>query len=113
MLGETIRMIDAGEISGKAAKDVFEEMAESGGDPREIVQRRGLAQLSDPAAIREIARRVVSASASQVTQYRAGRTGIFGFLVGQVMKESRGRANPELANSLLREILDNETERQG
>ncbi len=108
MLGETIRMIDAGEISGKAAKDVFEEMAGTGAAPREIVERRGLAQLSDPAAIREIVERVVRSSSAQVAQYRAGKAGLFGYFVGQVMRESGGRANPELANSLLREILGGE-----
>ena len=106
MLGEMIRMIDSGEISGKAAKDVFEEMAESGALPREIVARRGLGQLSDPAAIREIVERVVASNAAQVAQFRAGKTGLFAHFVGQVMKESRGRANPEVANRLLREILD-------
>ncbi|MGK2857263.1 MAG: Asp-tRNA(Asn)/Glu-tRNA(Gln) amidotransferase subunit GatB [Thermoanaerobaculia bacterium] len=108
MLAETIRMIDSGAISGKAAKDVFEEMAASGAAPGEIVERRGLSQLSDPAAIREIVERVVAASESQVAQYRAGKSGLFGYFVGQVMKESRGRANPEVANALLREILDSD-----
>ncbi|MFA6955550.1 MAG: Asp-tRNA(Asn)/Glu-tRNA(Gln) amidotransferase subunit GatB [Thermoanaerobaculia bacterium] len=106
MLGETIGMVESSEISGKAAKDVFEEMASSGGSPRELVERLGLAQLSDPGAIRDLARRVVEANESSVAQYRSGRTGIFGFLVGLVMKESKGRANPEIANRMLRELLD-------
>ena len=106
MLGEMIAMVDAGEISGKAAKEVFEEMAETGVAPREIVSRRGLAQLSDRDAIREIVQRVIDASATQVEQYRSGKSGIFGYLVGRVMKESQGRANPEIANEILRGILD-------
>ncbi|MCM2315860.1 MAG: Asp-tRNA(Asn)/Glu-tRNA(Gln) amidotransferase subunit GatB [Thermoanaerobaculia bacterium] len=106
MLGELIRMIDSGEISGKAAKDAFEEMADSGEAPHAIVERRGLSQLSDPEAIREIVERVVASNDAQVALYRAGKTGLFGHFVGQVMKASRGRANPEIANRLLREILD-------
>ncbi|MBI2215209.1 MAG: Asp-tRNA(Asn)/Glu-tRNA(Gln) amidotransferase subunit GatB [Acidobacteria bacterium] len=108
MLGETISMVESSEISGKAAKEVFEAMATNGGSPREIVERLGLAQLSDRDAIRAIARRVIAANAAQVEQFRSGRTGIFGFLVGQVMKESQGRANPEIANQILRECLDTE-----
>jgi aspartyl-tRNA(Asn)/glutamyl-tRNA(Gln) amidotransferase subunit B len=106
MLGETISMVESSEISGKAAKDVFEALAEQGGSPREVVERLGLAQLSDPEAIRAIALRVIAANGPSVQQFRSGRTGIFGFLVGQVMKESQGRANPEVANRILRECLN-------
>ncbi|MBV8519955.1 MAG: Asp-tRNA(Asn)/Glu-tRNA(Gln) amidotransferase subunit GatB [Acidobacteria bacterium] len=107
MLARLIRLIDSGAIGGKAAKEVFEEMAASGAAPDEIVERNGLAQVSDPDAIREAARRVVQANEAQVTQYRAGTAKIFGYLVGQLMKETRGKANAELANRILRELLDN------
>ncbi|MFZ2492297.1 MAG: Asp-tRNA(Asn)/Glu-tRNA(Gln) amidotransferase subunit GatB [Thermoanaerobaculia bacterium] len=105
-LARLIAMIDSGEIGGKVAKEVFEELAERGGDPREIVASRGLAQLSDPDQLRDIARRVIESHPQQVARYRGGQAKLFGFLVGQLMKETRGKANAELANTILREMLD-------
>jgi aspartyl-tRNA(Asn)/glutamyl-tRNA(Gln) amidotransferase subunit B len=107
MLARLIALIDSGAIGGTAAKQVFEEMADSGDDPDVIVDRRGLGQISDPAAIREAALRVIERNAAQVADYRAGKTKVFGFLVGQLMKETGGRAKAELANSVLKELLDN------
>jgi len=104
-LGALIRMIDTGAIGGKAAKEVFEEMAVSGDDPQAIVQKKGLSQVSDPALIREAAQKVLDRNASQVEEYRAGKDKVFGFLVGQLMKDMRGKANAEVANSVLRELL--------
>ena len=105
-LARLIRLIDSGAIGGKSAKEVFDEMSASGGDPEKIVERKGLAQISDPAAIRDAALRVVAANAGQVAQYRAGTEKVFGFLVGQLMKETRGKAKAELANEILRDILN-------
>ncbi len=105
LLGALIRMANAGEISGKIAKEVFEEMANSGEAPESIVARKGLAQVSDPAMIREAAQRVLERHPAQVAEYRAGQTKLFGFLVGALMKEMRGKANAELANSVLRDLL--------
>jgi aspartyl-tRNA(Asn)/glutamyl-tRNA(Gln) amidotransferase subunit B len=105
MLGRLIRLIDSGAIGGKSAKEVFEEMSGSGEPPDVIVERKGLGQISDPAAIRAAAERVLAANAAQVEQYRAGKQQVFGFLVGQLMKETRGKANAELANGILRELL--------
>jgi aspartyl-tRNA(Asn)/glutamyl-tRNA(Gln) amidotransferase subunit B len=105
-LGALIRLVDSGAIGGKSAKEVFEEMSESGADPRSIVERRGLAQISDPAAIRDAALRVLERNAAQADQYRGGKTQVFGFLVGQLMKETRGKAKAELANEVLRELLE-------
>ncbi|HSP14687.1 MAG TPA: Asp-tRNA(Asn)/Glu-tRNA(Gln) amidotransferase subunit GatB [Thermoanaerobaculia bacterium] len=107
-LAQLIRTIDRGEIGGKAAKEVFEDMASTGAAPEEIVERKGLAQVSDTAVIREAAERVISRNAAQVEQYRGGKTQVFGFLVGQLMKEMRGKANAEVANAVLRELLDTE-----
>jgi aspartyl-tRNA(Asn)/glutamyl-tRNA(Gln) amidotransferase subunit B len=104
-LGRLIRMIDSGAIGGKAAKEVFEEMAASGGEPEAIVERKGLAQISDPAAIRDAAARVVDKHPAQVADYRGGKQQIFGFLVGQLMKEMGGRADARVANEVLRELL--------
>jgi aspartyl-tRNA(Asn)/glutamyl-tRNA(Gln) amidotransferase subunit B len=105
-LGHLIRMIDSGAIGGKAAKEVFEEMSATGERPEAIVERRGLSQIADPGIIREAARRVIETNAPQVAQYRGGKTQVFGFLVGQLMKETRGKAKAELANEILREMLD-------
>jgi len=106
MLGRLIRMIDSGAIGGKTAKEVFEEMSATGDEAETIVEKKGLAQISDPDAIREAARRVIAANGAQVEQYRAGTTKIFGFLVGQLMKDLRGKANAEVANRVMRELLD-------
>ena len=98
-------MIDSGTIGGKTAKEVFEEMSESGEEATTIVERRGLTQITDPNAIREAAKRVIERNAAQVEQYRAGKAQIFGFLVGQLMKATRGKAKAELANEILRDML--------
>ena len=105
-LGQLIRMIDSGAIGGKAAKEVFEDMSSTGDDPKSIVERKGLGQVSDAGAIGEAARRVIERNNAQVDEYRAGKQKVFGFLVGQLMKEMRGRANAEVANQVLRELLD-------
>jgi aspartyl-tRNA(Asn)/glutamyl-tRNA(Gln) amidotransferase subunit B len=109
MLGRLIRLIDSGAIGGKAAKEVFEEMSATGEDAERIVERKGLAQVSDPAVIREAAVRVLQANAASVEQFRGGSTKVFGFLVGQLMKETRGKAKAELANEILRELLAQST----
>jgi aspartyl-tRNA(Asn)/glutamyl-tRNA(Gln) amidotransferase subunit B len=105
MLGRLIQLIESGAIGGKAAKEVFDEMSVSGEPADAIVERKGLSQISDPNAIREAALRVVERNAAQVEQYRGGKVQVFGFLVGQLMKETRGKANADLANDILREIL--------
>ena len=106
MLARLIAMIDAGTIGSKVAKEVFAEMAESGAAPDAIVEKKGLSQIADPAVIRDAARRVIDDHPQQVEQYRGGKTQIFGFLVGQLMKQTRGKANAEMANSILRELLE-------
>jgi len=98
-------MIDEGRISGKIAKAVFEEMVTSGGMPGEIVEAKGLAQVSDESALERVVEEVLAAHQAQVEQYRAGREQVLGFLVGQVMKMTRGQANPKMANEILRRRL--------
>jgi aspartyl-tRNA(Asn)/glutamyl-tRNA(Gln) amidotransferase subunit B len=105
-LARLIQLIDSGAIGGKAAKEVFEEMSLTGETPDRIVEKKGLAQVSDRGAIRDAAARVIERNSAQVEQYRGGKTQIFGFLVGQLMKEMRGKANAEVANAVLRELLD-------
>ncbi|HEX9162215.1 MAG TPA: Asp-tRNA(Asn)/Glu-tRNA(Gln) amidotransferase GatCAB subunit B, partial [Thermoanaerobaculia bacterium] len=106
MLASLIRLIDSGAIGGKAAKEIFDEMSVTGEAPERIVEKKGLAQVSDRGAIRDAAERVVARNGAQVEQYRGGKAQVFGFLVGQLMKEMRGKANAEVANAVLRELLD-------
>ena len=105
MLGRLIGLIDSGAIGGKAAKEVFDDMSATGDDPELIVERKGLSQINDPEVLREAARRVIERNAAQVALYRDGKLQLFGFLVGQLMKETRGKANAELANEVLRQLL--------
>lgn len=101
-LGELIGLIFRDEISGKIAKDVFAKMYSSGEAPSAIVEREGLRQISDSGAIEKLVDEVLAANPKQVEQFRSGKTGVIGFLVGKVMQASRGQANPQLVNELLR-----------
>jgi aspartyl-tRNA(Asn)/glutamyl-tRNA(Gln) amidotransferase subunit B len=104
-LGELVAMIGSGEISGKLAKDIFAKMLEAGEPARAIMDREGLRQISDSGALGKIVDEVVAANPKQVEQYKSGKTAVLGFLVGQVMKASKGQANPATANELLRDKL--------
>ncbi len=104
-LAAMIRMIEEGAISGKIGKEVLADMFETGREPQAIVEEKGLAQISDEAAIEAIVAQVISDNPAQVEQYKAGKEKVMGFLVGQVMKASRGKANPELVNRILRDAL--------
>ena len=104
-LGRLVALVDDGTISGKIAKDVFQRMVASGDDPRTIVEREGLVQVTDESAIAAIVDRVVAANPEKVSEYKAGKEKLFGFFVGQVMKESQGKANPQAVNKLLRERI--------
>jgi aspartyl-tRNA(Asn)/glutamyl-tRNA(Gln) amidotransferase subunit B len=106
-LAGLIKLVDDGTISSSIAKDVFGKMYESGRSAGEIVAAEGLAQVGDESALLEIIRAVIGANAEAVAQYRAGKMQTFGFLVGQVMKGSKGKANPKLANELLKKELSN------
>ncbi|HEU4402217.1 MAG TPA: Asp-tRNA(Asn)/Glu-tRNA(Gln) amidotransferase subunit GatB, partial [Candidatus Polarisedimenticolia bacterium] len=105
-LGGLIRLVNDGTISGKIAKEVFEEIFGSGKDPAEVVRARGLAQVSDEGAIREAIERIVAANPDQHAKYRAGKTALLGYFVGQVLRATGGRANPEMVNRLLKDRLD-------
>ena len=100
-----LKLIDRGTISGKIAKTVFEEMFESGKDAEQVVREKGLEQISDSGAIAAVVDEVLAQNPKVVADFRAGKDKALGFLVGQVMKATRGKANPELVNSLLREKL--------
>ncbi|MGH9903182.1 MAG: Asp-tRNA(Asn)/Glu-tRNA(Gln) amidotransferase subunit GatB, partial [Pyrinomonadaceae bacterium] len=104
-LGALVRLIDEGKISGKQGKEVLVEMFASGKGAAVVVEERGLAQVSDTGEIERIISEVVAASPQQLAQYRAGKEALFGFFVGQVMKASKGKANPKLVNELLKAKL--------
>ena len=99
------RIADA-TISGKIAKDVFEAMMNGEGDADDIIESKGLKQITDDSAIEKIVDDVIANNPGQLEQYRSGKDRLFGFFVGQVMKESRGKANPEVVNRLLKAKLD-------
>jgi aspartyl-tRNA(Asn)/glutamyl-tRNA(Gln) amidotransferase subunit B len=105
-LAELIRLIADGTISGKIAKDVLPAVAAGEGAPREIVEKRGLLQISDEGALRAIIEEILKANPKQLEQYRSGKTNLFGFFVGQAMKQTKGKANPQVVNELLKKALD-------
>jgi len=94
-LAEMVRMIDQGKISGKMAKSLFEEMLETGAAPDTIVRAKGLEQVSDSGSIEKAIEQVLAAHPKQVADYRGGNEKVFGFLVGQIMKATQGKANPQ------------------
>jgi aspartyl-tRNA(Asn)/glutamyl-tRNA(Gln) amidotransferase subunit B len=100
-LAQLLKLIDTGTISGKIAKTVFDEMWQSGKAPQTIVEEQGLLQVSDISAIDSIINDIMDANAGQVEEYRGGKEKVFGFFVGQVMKASKGKANPTVVNELL------------
>jgi aspartyl-tRNA(Asn)/glutamyl-tRNA(Gln) amidotransferase subunit B len=104
-LGELVKLISSGAISGKLAKEIFVKMWESGDSPTAIMDREGLRQISDTSALDKILDDVIAANPKQVEQYKSGKTAVAGFLVGQVMKASRGQANPPMVQDLLKAKL--------
>jgi aspartyl-tRNA(Asn)/glutamyl-tRNA(Gln) amidotransferase subunit B len=104
-LAELLQLQESGVISGKIAKTVFEAMYASGKSAQAIVDERGLLQVSDQGAIEAIIDEVLGENPAEVESFRAGKEKVFGFLVGQVMRKSKGKANPQLANELLRKKL--------
>jgi aspartyl-tRNA(Asn)/glutamyl-tRNA(Gln) amidotransferase subunit B len=100
-----IALVDEGVISGKIAKDVFDKMRGTARSPRQIVDAEGLVQLTDAGAIEAACREAVAANPKQVAQYKGGNPKIIGFFVGQVMKATQGKANPEMANEILKRLL--------
>jgi len=105
-LSALLALVAKGSLSGKMAKDVFEAMRETGKSAADVVSERGLAQVSDTGAIEQAIKEVLAQNVKQVDQYRAGNVKLFGFLVGQVMKATKGSANPGVVNELLKKLLD-------
>jgi aspartyl-tRNA(Asn)/glutamyl-tRNA(Gln) amidotransferase subunit B len=99
-------MVEAGKISNSAAKEVFAAIAATGEEPAAAVERLGLAQISDSSQIAGWIAEVIAGNPAQVEQYRGGKATVIGFLVGQVMKRSGGRAEPKSVQQLMRQALD-------
>ncbi len=104
-LSAMINFIIEGTISGKIAKDVFEEMLKTGEEPKAIIERKGLMQVSDTSVIEKAVDDVLARNAEQVEKYRGGKTQVFGFFVGETMKATKGKANPKLVNEILKRKL--------
>jgi aspartyl-tRNA(Asn)/glutamyl-tRNA(Gln) amidotransferase subunit B len=107
-LGRLLNMIDKGTISGKIAKSVFMDMMASGKDPETLVKEKNLVQVSDEGELLAVVREIIAANPSQAAEYRAGKTKLMGYFVGQLMQKTKGRANPKLANQLFSQELGRE-----
>jgi glutaminyl-tRNA synthetase len=105
-VAQLAKMLDSERISTKIAKQVFEEMAQSGEDPQSIVEKKGLVQITDPEVLRPIIDEVIAGNPENVKKYKEGNERLFGFFVGQVFKATGGKANPKVVNDLVRERLN-------
>ena len=105
-LSKLINLISDGTISGKIAKTIFEIMSKEDKDPNIIVEEKGLKQESDPKALEDLIQKVLSSNKDKVNEYKSGKDKLFGFFVGQVMKESKGKGNPQMINKILKEKLN-------
>ena len=105
-LAGMLQLMENGTISGKIAKTVFDEMYQSGKQAHEVVAEKGLVQMNDSSELASLIRQVLASNPSQVEAYRSGKQKVFGFLVGQTMQATQGKANPKMVNALLREMLD-------
>jgi aspartyl-tRNA(Asn)/glutamyl-tRNA(Gln) amidotransferase subunit B len=108
LLADMLNLLDEGTISGKMAKTVFEEMFASGKDPQTIIKEKGLVQISDADALLPLIEEIVNNNPKVLQDYKNGKEKAFGFFIGQIMKMTRGQANPEIVNKLLKERLDKE-----
>ena len=104
-LARLLELVSKGEVSGRAARDVLVVLAEEGGDPDTVIEARGWGRVSDASTLEPVIARLIEANPAQAQGYRDGKTGLMGFFVGQVMKETDGAADPEVTQSLLREAL--------
>ena len=104
-LVDLLKLIESGTISGNIAKGVFEEMYRTQKSAGSIVEEKGLKQITDSSAIEKIVAEVIQANPGQVEEFKGGKEKVLGFLVGQVMKASKGKANPGMVNKLLKEKM--------
>ena len=105
-LGELIDNIESGKVSNRLAKDIFEEMCETGRSPSDIISEKGLSQISDEGELEKLVNDVILANPENVEKYKNGKDKLFGFFVGEAMKLSKGKANPKLLNELLKSKLN-------
>ena len=105
-LAEMIQLIEDGTISGKMAKEIIEEMYKTGKPPKTIIEEKGMVQITDEVALAKTIAEILAANTAQVEQYRGGKEKLFGYFVGQVMKATQGKANPQLINELLKKMLE-------
>ena len=105
-LGELIDNIESGKVSNRLAKDIFEEMCETGKSPSDIISEKGLSQISDEGELEKLVNDVLSANLENVEKYKNGKDKLFGFFVGEAMKLSKGKANPKILNKLLKSKLN-------
>ena len=105
-LAKLINRIADNTISGKIAKQVFEIVWETRGDPDLVIEQNNLVQVTDEGSISDLIEKIINKFPSQTAEYRAGKDKLFGFFIGQIMKESNGKANPELVNQILKRKLD-------
>ena len=105
LLHDLVVLVESGKINGKQAKEVFSEMFATGKAPAQIVEEKGMSQVSDAGALEEIARQVIAANPKQVEEYRSGKTSVINFLKGQAMKLSKGKANPQVIGEVLEALL--------
>ena len=104
-LGKLVILIDKGTISSSIAKKVLEELFENPRDPEEIIKEKGWVQISDEGAIKEIVLQILEANPQSIADYKAGKDRALGFLVGQAMKQTKGKANPQMLNKMFIEEM--------
>jgi len=104
-LAELISLVDDDVISNKIAKEIFSVILVEKRSPKEIVKEKGLVQIADEGALEEVVKKVIAASPKEVERYKNGETKLISFFLGQIMKETKGKANPKLANELLTKLL--------
>ena len=104
-LGALVKLIDEDVISAKIAKAVFDEMAQTGEAPGKIVEKKGLVQVTDHSELEGIVNEIIKNNPDEVAAFRGGKTKLMGFFVGQVMRETKGKANPKIVNRILNEKL--------
>ena len=105
-LAEMITLIDKGTISNNIAKKLIAPLMKNGGSVKKMVEEQGMSVISDEGALKDTIKKILEANKGEVEKYKSGKPQLFGFFVGQVMKETKGRANPETVNKILKEELD-------
>ena len=103
--GALLTLVEKGTISRNQAKEVLKEVVATGKDPETIIKEKGLTQISDTSALESLAQEIINANPKEAADYRAGKTKVMGFFVGQLMKQTKGQANPQLANEIFQRLL--------